>query len=187
MITTDLKARATAADRVRTRILEVAAKEGADFVVGVGSRQQCCALIRGPGRPDMLHPGFFEASSEGSLRGAVFGAQHKADDSAEAPYHGTGSKLAAREGKGLIVGAAAALGIATTQVKPAAWKKSLRIPADKRAAVARATQLLPTLGGLFKGPRGGVFDGRAEAALIALYGAMEQGRTPTAPVTLWEH
>src|SRR5918912_3606143 len=38
MITTDLKARATAADRVRTRILEVADKEGADFVVGVMQR-----------------------------------------------------------------------------------------------------------------------------------------------------
>jgi acetophenone carboxylase len=38
MITTDLKARATAADRVRTRILEVAAKEGADFVIGVMQR-----------------------------------------------------------------------------------------------------------------------------------------------------
>jgi N-methylhydantoinase B/oxoprolinase/acetone carboxylase alpha subunit len=38
MITTDLKARATAADRVRTRILEVAAKEGPDFVVGVMRR-----------------------------------------------------------------------------------------------------------------------------------------------------
>ena len=35
MITTDLKARATAADRVRTRILEVCEREGPDFVVGV--------------------------------------------------------------------------------------------------------------------------------------------------------
>jgi N-methylhydantoinase B/oxoprolinase/acetone carboxylase alpha subunit len=35
MIATDLKARATAADRVRTRILEVAEREGQDFVVGV--------------------------------------------------------------------------------------------------------------------------------------------------------
>src|SRR3954465_10690849 len=34
MIVTDLKARTTAADRVRTRILEVAAREGPDFVVG---------------------------------------------------------------------------------------------------------------------------------------------------------
>lgn len=35
MITTDLKARATAADRVRTRVLEVVDRDGADFVVGV--------------------------------------------------------------------------------------------------------------------------------------------------------
>jgi N-methylhydantoinase B/oxoprolinase/acetone carboxylase alpha subunit len=35
MITTDLKARATAADRVRTRILDVCEREGPDFVVGV--------------------------------------------------------------------------------------------------------------------------------------------------------
>lgn len=35
MITTDLKARATAADRVRTRVLEVADRDGPDFVVGV--------------------------------------------------------------------------------------------------------------------------------------------------------
>jgi N-methylhydantoinase B/oxoprolinase/acetone carboxylase alpha subunit len=35
MITTDLKARATAADRVRTRVLEVVEREGADFLVGV--------------------------------------------------------------------------------------------------------------------------------------------------------
>jgi N-methylhydantoinase B/oxoprolinase/acetone carboxylase alpha subunit len=35
MITTDLKARATAADRVRTRVLEVVERDGADFVVGI--------------------------------------------------------------------------------------------------------------------------------------------------------
>lgn len=35
MMITDLKARATAADRVRTRILELCQKEGADFVIGL--------------------------------------------------------------------------------------------------------------------------------------------------------
>ena len=35
MITTDLKARATAADRVRTRVLEVVERDGADFLIGV--------------------------------------------------------------------------------------------------------------------------------------------------------
>jgi N-methylhydantoinase B/oxoprolinase/acetone carboxylase alpha subunit len=38
MIITDLKARSTAADRVRTRILEVVAKEGRDFLVGTMRR-----------------------------------------------------------------------------------------------------------------------------------------------------
>ncbi|MBV9004766.1 MAG: hydantoinase B/oxoprolinase family protein, partial [Solirubrobacterales bacterium] len=38
MITTDLKARATAADRVRTRVLEVVDSEGVDFFIGVMRR-----------------------------------------------------------------------------------------------------------------------------------------------------
>jgi N-methylhydantoinase B/oxoprolinase/acetone carboxylase alpha subunit len=38
MIITDLKARSTAADRVRTRVIEMADKEGPDFVVGVMRR-----------------------------------------------------------------------------------------------------------------------------------------------------
>src|ERR671931_1514911 len=38
MIVTDLKARSTAADRVRTRILEGVQKEGRDFLVGVMRR-----------------------------------------------------------------------------------------------------------------------------------------------------
>ncbi len=38
MITTDLKARATAGDRVRVRMVEMAEREGADFVLGVTRR-----------------------------------------------------------------------------------------------------------------------------------------------------
>ena len=38
MIVTDLKARSTAADRVRTRILEVVEKEGRDFLIGTMRR-----------------------------------------------------------------------------------------------------------------------------------------------------
>ncbi|AMO44258.1 putative RNaseH-like domain protein [Ruegeria phage vB_RpoS-V10] len=102
------------------------------------------------------------------------------------PQMGVVSAFSFGEGKGIILGAAAAMGIPTTQVKPTEWKKQMRVPADKRAAVQRASQLFPAVADLFKGPRGGVFDGRAEAALIALFGAMELGRAPTAPVTLWE-
>jgi hypothetical protein len=102
------------------------------------------------------------------------------------PQMGTVSAFSFGEGKGILLGAAAALGIPTTQVKPQQWKKQMRVPADKRAAVQRASQLFPAISPLFKGPRGGVYDGRAEAALIALFGAMELGRAPTAPVTIWE-
>ena len=102
------------------------------------------------------------------------------------PQMGVVSAFSFGEGKGIILGAAAAMGIPMTQVKPTDWKKMMRVPADKRAAVQRASQLFPALADQFKGPRGGVYDGRAEAALIALFGAMELGRAPTAPVTLWE-
>lgn len=102
------------------------------------------------------------------------------------PQMGTVSAFSFGEGKGILLGVAAALGVPVTQVKPTQWKKQMRVPADKRAAVQRASQLFPAVSPLFKGPRGGVFDGRAEAALIALFGAMELGRSPTAPVTLWE-
>ena len=102
------------------------------------------------------------------------------------PQMGVVSAFSFGEGKGILLGAAAALNIPVTLVKPTNWKKILRVPADKRASVQRATQLLPHVGQLFKGPRGGVFDGRAEAALIALFGAMELGRAPTSPVMILE-
>lgn len=109
------------------------------------------------------------------------------EDVAASPQMGVVSAFSFGEGKGILLGVAAANGTPITQVKPAQWKKMLRVPADKRAAVQRASQLFPAVSPLFKGPRGGVFDGRAEAALIALFGAMELGRVPTAPVTIWEH
>lgn len=99
---------------------------------------------------------------------------------------GTVSAFNFGQGKGMLLGIAAALQIPVTQVKPAMWKKAMRVPADKRAAVQRACQLFPAFTTTFKGPRGGVMDGRAEAALVALYGAMELGRAPTAPVSIWE-
>jgi crossover junction endodeoxyribonuclease RuvC len=102
------------------------------------------------------------------------------------PQMGVVSAFSFGEGKGILLGVAAALNIPVTLVKPTNWKKIMRIPADKRAAVQRATQLFPYVAPLFKGPRGGVFDGRAEAALIALFGAMELGRAPTSPVMILE-
>lgn len=102
------------------------------------------------------------------------------------PQMGVTSAFNFGEGKGKIEGISAALQIPMTQVKPARWKKDMRVPADKRAAVQRASQLIPGAAPHFKGPRGGLLDGRAEAAILALYGALELGCTPTAPLSVWE-
>jgi crossover junction endodeoxyribonuclease RuvC len=70
-------------------------------------------------------------------------------------------------GYGIILGVIAALGIPVTHVNSRAWKAALRVPAAKDGARARASELI----------RGGAahwplikHDGRAEAALIALWG-----------------
>ena len=56
-------------------------------------------------------------------------------------------------------------------VNPQQWKRVMRCPAEKTASVQRADQLFPTQRHIFRGPRGGALDGRAEAAMLALYGA----------------
>jgi crossover junction endodeoxyribonuclease RuvC len=100
------------------------------------------------------------------------------------PQMGVVSAFSFGEGKGMIEGIVAGLGVPLTQVKPARWKKDMRVPADKRAACMRASQLIPGAASHFKGPRGGILDGRAEAAILALYGALELGCAPNAPVTV---
>ncbi len=101
------------------------------------------------------------------------------------PQQGVVSAFSFGMGRGLLLGLMAGLGIPLTEVKPTQWKKDLRVPADKKAAVLRASQLLPAMAPQFRGPRGGTLDGRAEAALLALYGAMDLGRAPSTPVTAW--
>jgi Holliday junction resolvasome RuvABC endonuclease subunit len=56
-------------------------------------------------------------------------------------------------------------------IVPRKWKNALRVPADKNEAALRAEELFPRHRSLFRGPRGGLLDGRAEAAMLALYGA----------------
>ncbi len=74
-------------------------------------------------------------------------------------------------GYGQIEGVLAALEIPVTLVTPQVWKRSLSVPADKSASRARAAQLWPGLAGTFSRVRD---DGRAEAALIGLYGAQQR-------------
>jgi crossover junction endodeoxyribonuclease RuvC len=57
-------------------------------------------------------------------------------------------------------------GIPWSAVAPQVWKKALAVPAAKDGARARASQLLPAHAGLWPLKK---HDGKAEAALIAVY------------------
>lgn len=83
------------------------------------------------------------------------------------PGQGVSSVFAFGMSKGIIIGVLAALGVPMTLVSPQKWKKALGVPAAKDGARARASQLLPSCAGQWPLAK---HDGRAEAALIALYG-----------------
>ena len=90
---------------------------------------------------------------------------------------------------GVLHGTAAAQGVPFDTITPSAWKAKLRCPVSKRGAVdlATAKMIYPeqaparwanvidsanertVLMNPFRGPRGGLMDGRAEAALIAYW------------------
>ncbi len=86
--------------------------------------------------------------------------------------HGEGVSSAFKFG--LVVGGCrgiiAARGLPVTLVTPGVWKKHYGIQASKVGAVIRASELFPEHAARFRGPRGGIKDGLAEAALIAKYG-----------------
>lgn len=58
-------------------------------------------------------------------------------------------------------------GIPTFEVDPSAWKKTMRLSTDKNASRALASQYFPDCSDQWARVRD---DGRAESALIALYG-----------------
>jgi len=58
-------------------------------------------------------------------------------------------------------------------VTPGRWKRFLQCPADKREACLRAEQLFPHDRDKLKGSKGGRSDGKAEAAMVALFGIMQ--------------
>lgn len=87
------------------------------------------------------------------------------------PGQGVSSMFAFGQTFGILKGMLAMRGIPFTLVPPATWKKALRVPAGKDGARARASQLLPSYGHYWPRAKD---DGRAEAAMIALYGVREQ-------------
>jgi len=69
---------------------------------------------------------------------------------------------------GLLTGICVGLQLVIERVTPSVWKKAMGVTADKDATRARASQLLPQHASSWPLKK---HDGRAEASLIALYGA----------------
>ncbi|MGE5151189.1 MAG: hypothetical protein ACM3II_13795 [Rhodospirillaceae bacterium] len=84
------------------------------------------------------------------------------------PGQGDTSTFAIGKGYGIVIGVLAASSIPYTIVDARRWKNALQVPKDKDAARARASQLLPAAASQWPLKK---HDGRAEAALIALYGS----------------
>lgn len=82
---------------------------------------------------------------------------------------------------GIAIGIFAGLDIPLASVAPAKWKMQMQVPADKEAAVYRASQLFPHCTDAWSRK---MDHGRAEAAIIALYSGIINGLSPTRPFTL---
>lgn len=90
------------------------------------------------------------------------------------PQMGVTSAFQFGRGYGAVEGVVAGLRWPVEYVTAAKWKRVLAVPAEKDDALARACQLLPMDVALWTARRGVINQaqcyGRAEAALIALYG-----------------
>jgi crossover junction endodeoxyribonuclease RuvC len=72
------------------------------------------------------------------------------------------------EGYGIVHCAVIANGMVLTEVRPGIWKKAMGVGGDKDEARRRASELFPLFKSYFVRK---MDDGRAEAALLALWGA----------------
>lgn len=102
------------------------------------------------------------------------------EEVASSPQMGVASAFAFGRSYGILLGACAADAMLTT-VRPQVWKAKLACPKDKSQARRRAQQLFPNHYKLFERVKD---DGRAESALIALYGLLSLGIVPETKLVL---
>ena len=91
---------------------------------------------------------------------------------ASMPGQGVASTFAFGMAYGAVLGVMGAFGVPVTTVRPAEWKGALRVAAAKGEASGRASQLIPEGAKLWPLAKD---DGKAEAALIALWYVMKSG------------
>lgn len=87
------------------------------------------------------------------------------------PKQGIASTWKFAQGYGTILGVCGALGVRTLHVTPAVWKRVLKVTKDKGTSRLLASELWPHQAAYFARVKD---DGRAEAALIARYGLLQQ-------------
>lgn len=102
--------------------------------------------------------------------GAKFLVVEKAQSS---PQMGVTSSFRYGEGYGMICGVALTLGIRTIPVVPAVWKKHMHLDFTKDKSRVMAEKLFPHQSVLFIKKKD---HGRAEAALLALFGYQKFGK-----------
>ena len=90
------------------------------------------------------------------------------ENSTPMPGQGAASTFAFGKTFGLLYGVCAAHKLVIHKVAPAKWKRDLAVPKDKDGARARASVLMPAHSRNWPLKK---HDGRAEAALIALWGS----------------
>lgn len=93
------------------------------------------------------------------------------------PKQGVSSSFKFGTAFGIVQGMAAAHLMPIRFVSPHHWKKGLALPQGKDAARGTASRQWPSMTGLFSRVKD---DGRAEAALIALYGYRQTARAEAA-------
>ena len=86
------------------------------------------------------------------------------------PGQGVSSVFAFGRSTGIIEGVLAALQVPTTIVTPQTWQKACNVRGGKDGSRLRAAELFPNYANLFARKKD---DGRADAALMAWYGAIK--------------
>ena len=89
------------------------------------------------------------------------------------PGQGVASMFAFGRAAGVVEGVLAGLGVAHTLVPPQTWIKFAAVVGGKDGSRQRAGQMFPAAANLFSRAKD---DGRADAALIAYYGAFHQAK-----------
>lgn len=82
---------------------------------------------------------------------------------------------------GIAIGIFAGKDIPLEGVAPAKWKHKMRVPADKKDSVTRASELFPNCTSAWSRA---MDHGRSEASIIGLYHAITLGLLPKQPFTL---